>query len=295
MTAKRDEMNQGAGPQPAAGRSAWQRTLRLVACWAAVVVAATAVAGHFMVRRANELGQAFMPPGMAAAQYARGDTVGDLGGVPVTIPKHFAEFVEYESDPRWSEGRTTERGPVTHASKLVSFGFYLRYPDMAGESTPELRADKRNQPISTTTWLNVGITTGKHFPGTGFMDRLLSHLNDPGKLQHAAVADPWNGLTVYEPIDVDPKTQVPWRDHRDGDRVYVHRDATGAVDVYIKCSNRPYESATCQQEFSLEPKMKALVYVTYRRGLLPHWQEIQSSVARVVLSFEEPASASNTP
>lgn len=36
---------------------------------------------------------------MATAQYTPKDVVGDLGGMPVTIPRHLAEFVEYEGDP----------------------------------------------------------------------------------------------------------------------------------------------------------------------------------------------------
>jgi hypothetical protein len=242
--------------------------------------------GIFWVQHVHASHQAFMPPGMAAAQYADGATVGDLGGVPVTIPRHFANFVEYESDPLWSEGRTTSRGLVTHASKLVSFGFYVRFPDMAGESTPELRDDKTNQTIFETTWMNVGITTGKLFPDSGFLDRRLSHINDPGQLQYELLPASQNGLIAYEPSGIDPKTQRPWREHADGPRIYVHRDESGAVDAYIRCSNQPHESAPCEHTFSLEPRMTAKVEISYRRGLLPHWREIQASASQLILGFE---------
>lgn len=39
------------------------------------------------------------PPDMAAASYTPHDVVGDLGGMPVTIPHHFASYVEYDDDP----------------------------------------------------------------------------------------------------------------------------------------------------------------------------------------------------
>jgi hypothetical protein len=47
----------------------------------------------------------FQPPEMAAAQFSRGVVVGDLGGMPVAIPRHFAEYVEYDGDPGWGETR----------------------------------------------------------------------------------------------------------------------------------------------------------------------------------------------
>ena len=113
----------------------------------------------------------FEPPEMAAAKYVPRDAVGDLGGVPVTIPRHFANYVEYEGDPSWGEKRQGPKPERTHKSKLVSFGYYTRFPDMAGESSPELIKDKRSYSSSKTPWIRVGLRAGNIYPGDEFLDR----------------------------------------------------------------------------------------------------------------------------
>lgn len=108
---------------------------------------------------------------MAAAQFAVRDVAADLGGMPVTIPRHFANYVEYNGDPGWGEKRKGPRPERTQASKLSSFGFYARFPDMAGLSSPDLRKDKESQSIYNTMWIDVTLTTGAFYPGDGFLMR----------------------------------------------------------------------------------------------------------------------------
>ena len=103
--------------------------LALLVCSALVVGMA-----WFKQTSGRVLGGPFQPPEMAAAQFATRNMVGDLGGVPVAIPRHFANYVEYEGDPGFGEKRIGPRPERTHASKLTSFGFDVRFPDMAGVS-----------------------------------------------------------------------------------------------------------------------------------------------------------------
>jgi hypothetical protein len=110
---------------------------------------------------------------MAAAQYTRKDVVGDLGGMPVTIPRHMAEFVEYEGDPGWGEKRHGPRPERTHASKLTSFGIQFRYPDMVTLSNAEMWQDKKSKSIFVTDWMDIGVTTGNRYAKDGFLDRLM--------------------------------------------------------------------------------------------------------------------------
>jgi hypothetical protein len=101
---------------------------------------------------------------MATAQYTPKDVVGDLGGMPVTIPRHMAEFVEYEGDPGWGEKR---KGPVperTHQSKLTSFGVQFRYPDMATLSSPAMWQDKKSKSIYNTDWMSFGVNASSQYP-----------------------------------------------------------------------------------------------------------------------------------
>ena len=239
-----------------------------------------------------------MPPAMAAAQYAQRDVVGDLGGVPVTIPRHFANFVEYEGDPSWGEKR---KGPVperTHQSKLTSFGYYTRFPDMAGRSSPALWKDSESYSSGVTPWISVGINTGSDYPGDGFLDRRAAYIGKSGDIlkyeQYEQLPGQQHGLTVYAAAGIDPKTNKPYREDTDAHDLFVHRDKANRVDTYIDCSNRNVRAPPCTHNFSLGPHMHAKVYVSYRRSLLPQWQEIQQAVRQQILGFSVQPTESTT-
>ena len=103
----------------------------------------------------------FVPPQMVAAQYTPKDVVGDLGGMTVLIPRHMAEYVEYEGDTGWAgkrDGLVSER---TSNSKLTSFRVRFRYPDMATLSGPEMWRDMKSKTIRNTDWMDFGITSGE--------------------------------------------------------------------------------------------------------------------------------------
>ena len=213
---------------------------------------------------------------MAAVRYAPHDVLADLGGMPVKIPSYFANYVEYNGDPGWGDKRI---GPVparTQASKLVSFGYHTRFPDMAGLSSPELTANKRSFSIYNTMWIRVGIRTGEIFPGTGFLDRLTAALviNSPdtnaGIQNYEKLLAKKYGLTVCAPLGMDPKTNQLNRVHLLARDVFVYRGKDGKVDAYIECSNRPHHGAPCEHDFTLGPYAKAQISVGYRRGMLPH-------------------------
>jgi hypothetical protein len=229
---------------------------------------------------------------MTDARHSPRDVVGDLGGVAVNIPRHFANFVEYEGDPGWGEKRQSPRPERTHQSKLVSFGYYVRFPDMAGESTPDLVKDRRSYSPSKTPWIRVGITTGNIYPGNGFLDRRASYVRKTeGNLeyeQYEQLPDSLHGLTVYAAGGIDPHTNKPYREHADASDVFLHREKTARVDSYIKCSNRNVPAPPCRHDFSLEPRMNAQVYVSYRRSELAHWREIQQAVTQQILGFKAP-------
>lgn len=234
---------------------------------------------------------AFQPPEMAAAQYAHKDVVADLGGVPVSIPKHFADYVEYDGDPGFGEKRKEPKPKRTQQSKLSSFGFYVRHPDMVGLSTPELRQEKKEENIYTTMWLSVGISSSNNYPGDGFLDRRTRAAVDiPNEVlkyrNYEKLPDEQYGLTVYAASGVDPKTNKPYRQDDDAKDVFIYRNADGKVITYIDCSNRQIKSVRCEHTVSLEPAIKAKVYINYRRELLPEWQKIQESVTQLIYSFK---------
>lgn len=262
--------------------------------YAVVLLIGIALIGYFFFfKTLVALPNPFEPPEMAAAKYAPHDVVGDLGGVPVTIPRHFANYVEYEGDPNFGEKRQGSKPERTHQSKLVSFGYYTRFPDMAGESSAELIKDKRSYSPAKTPWISVGINTGKNYPGDGFLDRTVhSVVETPNVIlkymNYEKLSTKEHGLTVHAAAGIDPKTNKPYREHTDAEDVFVYRDKSGRVTASIRCSNRNVPAPPCTHDFSLEPDMHAKVYLSYRRSQLPQWREIQEAVKQQILGFKAP-------
>ncbi len=55
--------------------------------------------------------------------------IGDLGGVPVDLPKNLVHLVEYDGDPAWGKKREGPKPARSYDSKINSFGFDVRYTD----------------------------------------------------------------------------------------------------------------------------------------------------------------------
>jgi hypothetical protein len=211
-----------------------------------------------------------------------GPAIGSLGGVPVRIPPEFTRFLEYDGDPGLFEKR---QGPVparTYESVIRSFGFEILFPEMIGV-TPATAALRKQTPMETSMWLNVGLRAGQDYKGERFLEFMAQSLNTPGgeriPLQHTP-GDVF-GMTAYAPKGSAPEN------FRLNTR-YVHRDASGRVDTYIECYPEPLIYTPCTLHADLRPAMQASLEIHFRKDLLPSWQAIQQSVTRVVLSFQKP-------
>ena len=242
--------------------------------------------------------------------------IGDLGGVPVRIQAYFANDVAYDGDPSFLEKRTTPIPVRTYQSRLRIFGFEVRFPDMAGRSSRELwdhynsyfdgpTQGKRDNSISP--WISVYLLSGSNYPGDGFLNR---HIHSVLRFNaerdgfpelaydnYARLDKPEYGLTTYAAPSVNPKTNEPYRKHQYARDLFVHRNALGDVDTYIKCHNPhlPNQQATsCEQRFSMAPNMQAAVSVSYTRSKLPQWREIQHDLRKLILSFKADETALQT-
>ncbi|MDD2723740.1 MAG: hypothetical protein PHH59_06925 [Methylovulum sp.] len=223
-------------------------------------------------------------------------TVGDLGGIPIAIPPGIARFVEYQDDPHFL---TPRKGPPpvrTLQSKFRSFGFEVRYPDMAlvHDETPEQR---RKINIYNTMWLDVG--ADDYVPhDAGSLTRILEgtittkwpKMNDgvtpieqlKDKHGYRAVSETLYDLGIYEVYGYEKSSH----DHDIGDKnIYYHRNRRGEVDTYIECSNANHHAAPCNQQFLLPKAKNIMLDVHYRIGLLPHWKDIQDRVSATTLGF----------
>ena len=241
----------------------------------------------------------FMPSQMAAAYYTPKDVVGDLGGMPVTIARHIPQLVEYDGDPGWGAKRKGPAPKRTHTSKLASFGFDVRYPDMATLSTPELWHEFEKKSLYQHSWVRVSVESGSSYPEHGFLDRRYrATIPHPEKHhvfeQYEPLPTTIKGLELYAKRGVNPRTGIAYRYEGAGGDLYIHRNHQGKVTTFIRCTFRSgtHRYATCSQNWSMESYgLRIDLRTRYVPDLLPQWQDIQTRVSRFVLEFKDPQAA----
>lgn len=217
--------------------------------------------------------------------------IGDLGGVPVSIPRPFAHFVEYDDDPHFMEKEGWVPPERTYQSKIRSFGFEVRFPDMASEDM-KTHEERLKKDIFNTMWMRVGVDAGEDYGSSGDVafERYLQNYLNPNRKRfvYGRLPNKTFGLTGYTPIDVDKslREQVIGGASIRDKNIYYAKNKDGRITTFIECGNKKHRAVNCRQSFNLGPLMKVRVSVSYRKELLPHWREIQSSVSKVFRSFQ---------
>lgn len=243
-----------------------------------VALALVGIAGFFSYQHMGA-----QPAHAQAAPAARfpyeGKVAADLGGMHVKIPNYFAQFFETEPQKADQNGL-----PV-----INSFGFYVRFPDMTGLSSPALEKEKRDASIDTTQWIFVGIDAGAYSGDGLFLERISQNVNGDGILHFERKNEDEFGLATFTPIGISSADRQKYNPLLDDKDIFIERDASGKVQTYIECSNVMHEAAPCSHFFFLPPPVKGSVEVSYRRGLLKDWRAIKSSVTKLILGFGDPA------
>lgn len=290
MSDKTTKSNQSVLNYKGRHRSRW-----VVVLLALLVMAGTAVLGLVVVA-SGLWSRGFTPQAIAAAAPVFTDVVGDLGGMPVRIPRHIPELLEYDGDPGWAPRPGWRPPERTHASRIASFGFELRYPDMQTLSTPELQADFRQRRMYQHNWMSISVQSGARYSGHGFLDRqyraaLTNPEQRPLSPRYEEVPTTVSGLRLYAKQGINPHTgRLRRYESFDGD-VFIRQDAKGFVTTHIRCL---YRSGTeqyfsCEQSWSMESHQLSIeMWARYTPDLLPHWQDIQTRTSKFVLGFKDP-------
>ena len=221
--------------------------------------------------------------------------IGDLGGVPMEIPRDSVRLVEYNGDPDWGEDFEGAVPKRTYESKISSFGFDVRYTDGAlydgvvGKVSDEYEAQKN---LSDSPWVSVSVHSGNRYHGKGAVHRIgdgtINAMPDEHPVYtYAKLSETQFGLEVYAPPGIDPKTNTPWRNARSAKDIFIQRNGKDVITTYIECSNRDVERPPCSHYFDLEPEMGLYVYVSYSRYVLKDWQRIEQVVREALLEFKK--------
>lgn len=135
-----------------------------------------------------------------------GPVIGNLGGVPVAIPRAYAHLVEYDDDPSFMEPRKGPPPTRSYQSKPRSFGFEVRFPDME-PLTEKNAAEARKETIYRTMWMRVGVSSNSDY---GFNVEHAMSIFVKNRLKTVSQHFPYErlpaetyGLIGYTPIGVD--------------------------------------------------------------------------------------------
>lgn len=239
----------------------------------------------------NEFSDGFQSPEMAAIKFSPKTIHAKLGGMPVSIPPHFANYVQYDGDPGWGEKRNSPHPSRTLDSSLQSFGFDFKYPDMQGLETPALGQEKREAKLRNTPWMTAGITSGTIFPGNGFLNRhfyntIIKKPYLPEERYTKNVKKIFH-LDAYVNMEISPNTGQRMREDHGIDDYYFHINSNENVTTVIHCGTAEKNWVqTCRQSFSLEPYSNTEVTVSYILPYLEHWKDIQEKTTQLLLSFK---------
>ncbi|WP_394211447.1 hypothetical protein [Psychrobacter piscatorii] len=226
----------------------------------------------------------------------RKNYVGDLGGVPVDMPKNLVQFVSYNGDPTFGNKREHPRPMRDYDSKINGFAFDLRYTDNTTLDTNDKglknayrRDNKRN--LGDNPWVSVIVHSGDSMTVPNPVHRIgygtISATDVHPVYQYEPLNETQFGLEVYAQPGIDPVTNKPWREDRDAKDVFLRRDKTGQIITHIECYNRDVPRPPCSQFFDLGPQRNLSIKANYSRYNLADWQKIENLVRQQLLSFQK--------
>lgn len=243
-------------------------------------------------------------------QYGTKYSIGNLGGKPVQLGSGVF-WLEYEDNAGFVPGRKYKRKVRNYDSKIVSFGFYMRYTDgllyVLNYKAPRYSKDQYEKEIRIpgNQWISVGVNSHKNYYGdlttrlkNLTLDLTISYKEYMEELNYSDIYMPTEEyvyeLQKYNPHPVWAKTMLErskksldeykyLHDIRD---LYVNKDKNNKVLTLIRCENSKYAiSEKCNLEYVLEPEMKVRLNIIFQRVHLKDWKLIQNQAEKVVKSF----------
>lgn len=232
-------------------------------------------------------------------QYGKPYIIGDLGGVPVNLPRNSVHYLEYADSPGFNrEALKAFKPPMRdYDSVIKSFGFEFRDRDkqildrrnsaLVKEREEELKATRSTD----DDWHRVSISAQSATFNPNFLDdsvadyyQKIPDTESPIFSYWAPNGEYFHGLQVNIHPGIDPKTGKPWREDSKAEDIFIYRDAEGRVQSIIRCTNQtPVQ--TCGHRFKFPDEMGILIKLFYTRGNLPEWRELEQTAIELVLNF----------
>ncbi|KDN15452.1 hypothetical protein BGI40_10140 [Snodgrassella communis] len=233
-------------------------------------------------------------------RFGRYDSIGNLGGKPVSIPGGVVfTWVRYIGDPgdfdSSKQAQKYQRPPITYQLPIDSFGFQYRLTDGAVMSYREQTEEDYLRDNRTL------IPQGKPFPWghiivynivdphqpLNFNKALADELQATKKVWHFDYFEQPQkvyGLTYFKANNgIDPSTNQPWQDNIAGPDILMSKNAQGEIKTYIRCDFIG-EVQQCNHRFYLD-NLPILISITYNRQYLKLWQQTEKNIAGILDSW----------
>lgn len=233
-------------------------------------------------------------------RFGRYDSIGNLGGKPVSIPGGVVfTWVHYIGDPgdfdTSKQAQKYQRPPITYQLPISSFAFQYRLTDGAvmsyREQTEEdyLRDNRtlipqgKPFPWGYTIVYNIvdphqPLNFNKAFTDTQQSKKEVWHfeyIEQPQKVY---------GLTFFKANNgIDPSTNQPWQDNIAGPDILMSKNPQGDIKTYIQCDFTG-EIQSCTHQFYID-SMPVVVDISYDRIYLEKWQQTEKNIAGILDSW----------
>lgn len=275
---------------------------RRIVAWRAFTTVVAALGLAAVVQSAEAQILPFAPYSLAPQAE---DVIGDLGGVPVRIPRQWVRLVEYAGDSHWLEKQPYPPPARTYGSKLTSFAILIHMPTMKA-LTPENYEAYQKRGFRDLEWISGGVEAAV-LPLTSW-----TPLNWENPYTWKL---PGQGRGGYQSYDYTPLPDryglKGWRAVRwnPGNLVLDDKDRGqgmmnhhlyfayqgGRIVAVIRCgsgvTSAPGGRHTCDHSFLLYPEMKAEVSLSYSPESLAQWRTYQDAMRELILSWRTVTSA----
>ncbi|PIT49548.1 hypothetical protein [Snodgrassella alvi] len=233
-------------------------------------------------------------------RFGRYDSIGNLGGKPVSIPGGVVfTWVRYIGDPgdfdSSKQAQKYQRPPITYQLPIEDIDFQYRLTDGAVKTRREQTEEDYLRDNRTL------IPEGKPFPWgytivynivdphqpLNFNKALADELQATKKVWHFDYFEQPQkvyGLTYFKANNgIDPSTNQPWQDNIAGPDILMSKNAQGEIKTYILC-DFVGEVLQCNHRFYLD-NLPILISITYNRQYLKLWQQTQKNIAGILDSW----------
>lgn len=233
-------------------------------------------------------------------RFGRYDSIGNLGGKPVSIPGGVVfTWVHYIGDPgdfdTSKQAQKYQRPPITYQLPISSFAFQYRLTDGAVMSYREQTEEDYLRDNRTL------IPQGKPFPWGYTIVYNIVDPHQPLNFNKAftdtqqAKKEVWHfdyfeqpqkiyGLTYFKANNgIDPSTNQPWQDNIAGPDILMSKNPQGDIKTYIQCDFTG-EIQSCTHEFYID-SMPVVVDISYDRIYLEKWQQTEKNIAGILDSW----------